>query len=200
MNYYVLNLKTFKTVVASSKSEAENLGNGSIIFSSAEELARDPNTTGQVLCRAFNEMSPVQVDRFADKVSGSKRLFKMAESSSPKNEFYGHKFGNSVEEKTAASVDEMELYREKTPKDTSSVEKSTSPKGGKFAGKIITCLVDENPRTKKTGHGFNSMQILIEDKKLSGPAAIMQFEDYIAKGGRSRDLQWDLDNGHVSVE
>ena len=68
MNYYVLNLKTFKTVVASSKSEAENLGNGSIIFSSAEELARDPNTTGQVLCRAFNEMSPVQVDRFADKV------------------------------------------------------------------------------------------------------------------------------------
>ena len=72
--------------------------------------------------------------------------------------------------------------------------------GGKFAGKIITCLVDENPRTKKTGHGFNSMQILIEDKKLSGPAAIMQFEDYIAKGGRSRDLQWDLDKGHVSVE
>jgi hypothetical protein len=28
----------------------------------------------------------------------------------------------------------------------------------------------------------------------------MSFEDYIAKGGRARDLQWDLDKGHVSVE
>ena len=198
MKHYVLNLRTFKTVTASSKSEAERLGNGSIIFGSAEELAKDPNTTGQILCRAYNEMSPVQIDRFADKVSGAKRLFKLVHSSASKNEF---NFDKPAKELAADSrPDEMELYREKVLKDTSSLKKSTSPKGGRFTGKVIKCLVNENPRTKKTGHGFNSMQIIIDNQELSGLDAIMPFEDYIEKGGRVRDLQWDLDKGHVSVK
>jgi hypothetical protein len=114
MKYYVLNLRTFKTVTASSKSEAERLGNGSIIFGSAEELAKDPNTTGQILCRAYNEMSPVQIDRFADKVSGAKRLFKLVHSSASKNEF---NFDKPAKELAADSrPDEMELYREKVLK------------------------------------------------------------------------------------
>jgi|TARA_R110002020_G_scaffold20151_3_gene69037 hypothetical protein len=187
MKYYVLNLRTFKTVTASSKSEAERLGNGSIIFGSAEELARDQNTTGQILCRAYNEMSPVQIDRFADKVSGAKRLFKLVHSSAPKNEF---NFDKSVEELAVDSrPDEMELYREKVLKDTS------TPKKSKYAGKTITCLVDENPRreNKKPVCGYASMKILIENKKMS-------FEDYIEKGGRLQDLDWDLNKGWVSVE
>ena len=192
MKHFVLNLRTFKIVVASSEKEAKNLGNGSIIFRSAEQLAKDPNTTGQVLVRAFNEMSPVQTQKFADKFSGAKRLFKLAQSSAPQNDFY-EKFPDK--EMLAANADEnMELYKEKVLSD------NEKPKGGRFTGKVIKCLVNENPRTKKTGHGFNSMQILIDNIKLSGSAAIMSFEDYIEKGGRARDLQWDLDKGHVSVE
>jgi hypothetical protein len=192
MKHFVLNLRTFKTVVASSESEARNLGNGTIIFNSPEQLAKNPNTTGQVLVRAYNEMSPVQTQKFADKVSGAKRLFRLAQSSAPQNDFY-KKF--PADEKLAANADKnMELYKEKVLSD------NEKPKGGKFTGMVIKCLVNENPRTKKTGHGFNSMQILIDNIKLSGSAAIMSFEDYIAKGGRARDLQWDLDKGHVSVE
>jgi hypothetical protein len=44
------------------------------------------------------------------------------------------------------------------------------------------------------------MQIIIDNQELSGLDAIMPFEDYIEKGGRVRDLQWDLDKGHVSVK
>jgi len=197
MKHFVLNLRTFKIVVASSEGEAKNLGNGSIIFRSAEQLAKDPNTTGQVLVRAFNELSPVQTQKFADKFSGAKRLFKLAQSSAPQNDFYGQFIQSSdlSKEKLAASADKnMELYKEKVLSD------NEKPKGGRFTGKVIKCLVNENPRTKKTGHGFNSMQILIDNIKLSGSAAIMSFEDYIEKGGRARDLQWDLDKGHVSVE
>ena len=107
MKHFVLNLRTFKTVVASSEREAKNLGNGSIIFRSAEQLAKNPNTTGQVLVRAFNELSPVETKKFADKISGSKRVFKLAESSAPKNDFYG-KFGNPSDQ-----VVDMEQYKEK---------------------------------------------------------------------------------------
>ena len=35
------------------------------------------------------------------------------------------------------------------------------------------------------------MQIIIENNGIS-------YEDYISKGGRTRDLEWDLDKCHVS--
>ena len=182
MKHFVLNLKTFKTVAASSEKEAKNLGNGSIIFSSPEQLATNPNTTGQILSRAFNEMSPIQIDRFADKVSGSKRLFKLVQESSPKNDFYG-KFDNLPAEKSAANSEE------KTP---SNNEKPKKPRG-KFAGKVIKLLVDKNPRREAT-HGFHSMGILIN----ASPSNVT-FEDYIKDGGRIADLQWDLNKGNVEL-
>ena len=197
MKHFVLNLKTFKTVVASSEQEAKNLGNGSIIFRSSEQLAKNPNTTGQVLVRAFNELSPVETKKFADKFSGAKRLFKLVQESSPKNDFYG-KFEssdvsketyNSIEELAASAEKNMDLYKEKV---LSNNEKPKKPRG-KFAGKVIKLLVDKNPRREAT-HGFHSMGILIN----ASPSNVT-FEDYIKDGGRIADLQWDLNKGNVEL-
>ena len=204
MKHFVLNLRTFKTVVASSEQEAKNLGNGSIIFRSAEQLAKNPNTTGQILVRAFNELSPVETKKFADKISGSKRLFKLAESSAPKNDFYG-KFGNpsdqvvdmeQYKEKAAASAEKsIDLYRDKVLSDKSEPSKG----GGKFAGKIITCLVSENPRREGT-RGWKNYNIFIENDGIS-------YEDFVdiaaghgsTRAGCREDLAHDIKKGRVSL-
>ena len=99
--------------------------------------------------------------------SGSKRVFKLAQSSAPKNDFYG-KFGNpsdqvvdmeQYKEKAAASAEKsIELYRDKVLSDKSEPSKG----GGKFAGKIITCLVSENPRREGT-RGWKNYNIFIEN-------------------------------------
>ena len=201
MKHFVLNLRTFKTVVASSEQEAKNLGNGSIIFRSAEQLAKNPNTTGQILVRAFNELSPVETKKFADKISGSKRLFKLAESSAPKNDFYGQfKFldqvvdMNEYKEKAAASDEKrIDLYRHKVLSDKSEPTKG----GGKFAGKIITCLVSENPRREGT-RGWKNYNIFIENDGIS----YEDFVDIAANHGSTRagcreDLAHDIKKGRV---
>ena len=204
MKHFVLNLKTFKTVVASSEQEAKNLGNGSVIFRSAEQLAKDPNVTGQVLVRAFNELSPVETKKFADKFSGAKRLFKLAQSSSTKNIFYG-KFAdpflpvvdmNEYKEKAAASAEKsIDLYRDKVLSDKSEPSKG----GGKFAGKIITCLVSENPRREGT-RGWKNYNIFIENDGIS-------YEDFVdiaaghgsTRAGCREDLAHDIKKGRVSL-
>jgi len=189
MKHFVLNLKTFKTVVASSEQEAKNLGNGSIIFRSSEQLAKNPNTTGQVLVRAFNELSPVETKKFADKFSGAKRLFKLVQESSPKNDFYGKFESSDVSKETYNSIEELAASAEKSAANN---EKPKKPRG-KFAGKVIKLLVDKNPRREAT-HGFHSMGILIN----ASPSNVT-FEDYIKDGGRIADLQWDLNKGNVEL-
>lgn len=67
-------------------------------------------------------------------------------------------------------------------------------------GKIIKATkVDENgnlinPR-RPGSHGHNSMQIII-----NAGAEGIKYEDFIAAGGRSNDLNWDIAHDNVSVE
>lgn len=63
---------------------------------------------------------------------------------------------------------------------------------GKFAGKKIFPVKEENPRRADT-FGWRSMKIIIDE-----PGIVT--EEYLKKGGRTRDLQWDYDRGHVRLE
>lgn len=63
---------------------------------------------------------------------------------------------------------------------------------GKFAGKKIYPVKEENPRRADT-FGWRSMKIIIDE-----PGIVT--EEYLKKGGRTRDLQWDFDRGHVRLE
>jgi len=59
-------------------------------------------------------------------------------------------------------------------------------------GKQLTATTQDNPR-RKASHGFKSLQIIIDN-----PGILT--EDYLAKGGRLNDLNWDIAHGTVKVE
>ena len=64
-----------------------------------------------------------------------------------------------------------------------------SGKQSKFSGKRIYKKIDYNPRQKNIW-GYSSWE-LIEDG--------MTYEEYISAGGRSRDLNWDLEREWVEL-
>ena len=71
--------------------------------------------------------------------------------------------------------------------------------GGKFAGKIITCLVSENPRREGT-RGWKNYNIFIENDGIS----YEDFVDIAANHGSTRagcreDLAHDIKKGRVSL-
>ena len=55
---------------------------------------------------------------------------------------------------------------------------------------MIYPKVKENPRKVNT-FGWHSMQIILDN-----PDGI-QYEAFIKKGGRAKDLTWDVKKGHV---
>jgi hypothetical protein len=56
----------------------------------------------------------------------------------------------------------------------------------------IVPVVKENPR-REGSHGFKSMQVILKARK---PLTVEEFEE---KGGRLRDLHWDINFGHVKL-
>jgi hypothetical protein len=62
----------------------------------------------------------------------------------------------------------------------------------RFAGKTLTAIVEANPRRKNTS-GHKSMSIIIANPGIT-------FEDFVRKGGRSGDLNWDVEHEHVVVK
>jgi hypothetical protein len=91
--------------------------------------------------------------------------------------------------------DDPKPSKAKAPK-VAKEKKPRAPKGEprktKFAGKTLTAKVDENPR--RTGSfGFKSMKIIMDNPGIT-------FEDFLKKGGRAKDLAWDVDAGSVTVK
>lgn len=75
-----------------------------------------------------------------------------------------------------------------------------APRQSKYAGKTIKMsktVIDnkkENPRRAGT-FGFKSMQIIID-----AGARGLKFETFIEKGGRAKDLTWDIEKGNAVAE
>jgi hypothetical protein len=60
-------------------------------------------------------------------------------------------------------------------------------------GRTLKAIVEANPRREGT-KGHHSMGIILN----AGTKGI-SYEDYIAAGGRSNDLSWDIEHGSVEV-
>lgn len=65
---------------------------------------------------------------------------------------------------------------------------------GKFAGKRVFAKCKKNPRRRVGAKGWHSYEI-IRGKEHGVP-----YDDYVAKGGRAKDLQWDIDRGWAEVK
>lgn len=63
---------------------------------------------------------------------------------------------------------------------------------GKFAGKTIYPKCRNNPR-RVGSKGWHSYEIIL------GRTDGVPYEEYVAKGGRARDLQWDIDRKWAEV-
>ncbi len=181
MTIYVFDNKNYKTKSFASRKQTQSYGNGFIVASNPSELANDDNTTLQKLVNIFNNLSGDQTKKFPDKITGAKRIFTKLLKDAP-------------EKGWIPGIDEK-LVADSAPSKSKKAPSQDSPKG-KFAGKIITCNVADNPRRQAT-KGFHSMGLLIN---LGGIGATMSYEDYIDQGGRRQDLAWDIEKGYVSVK
>jgi hypothetical protein len=60
-----------------------------------------------------------------------------------------------------------------------------------FAGKPLFAKVSSNPR-RSDSYGHKSMAIILRKPGIA-------YEDFVAKGGRSADLRYDIAHGHVTT-
>jgi len=183
IDYHQNTLRAF-----SSKRVAQSMGNGLVVFASAEELAENRNTTLQGIVSVFNNyarnINSGVVKRFSDIRTGAKRVMKVAESLPIEETPFEHL--NGEKEMNTEQQNDVEVH----------VKSANKPKkrgrNSGFEGKMIKCLVEKNPRRQNT-HGFHSMGILINS------SVPVSYENYISEGGRPNDLAWDLEKGHVEL-
>ena len=123
-----------------------------------------------MLVNAYNNHSKEIVKKFSDKLTGSKRVFQVAQSL----EVEGW-----LNQKASAPKEKPIQKNKKT--------------AGSLSKKMIRSLVVENPRRKGT-MAFDALQILIG---LNGKP--ISFEEYVKKGGRRNDLAYDIVNGWAEV-
>ena len=181
MTAYAINFKNSTIRAFTSTSVAHKMGNGLVVFTSVEDLLADRNTTGRGLVEVYNNNSDKPVKKFADNRTGAERILKLARGIHIESTPFDHadKPAPKKETQVKAGPVSSELFGEKKPR-------------GKYAGKMIRCLVEKNPRREGT-KGFHSMGILINS------SVPVSYENYISEGGRPNDLAWDLEKGHVEL-
>ena len=189
MTAYAINFKNSTIRAFTSTSVASKMGNGLVIFTSVDELLADRNTTGRGLVEVYNNNSDKPVKKFADNRTGAERILKLARDIHIETTPFDHADKPAPADRGAAAMGKekqvkagpvsSELFGKKKPR-------------GKYAGKMIRCLVEKNPRREGT-KGFHSMGILINS------SVPVSYENYISEGGRPNDLAWDLEKGHVEL-
>jgi len=177
-----------------SKRVAQSMGNGLVVFTSAEELAENRNTTLQGIVSVFNNyarnINSGVVKRFSDIKTGAKRVMKVAESLPVEETPFEHLNGEKKMNEEILNQDDNKADVEVHVKSANAPKKRGRKAG--FEGKMIKCLVEKNPRRQNT-HGFHSMGILINAGEP------VSYESYIAQGGRRQDLAWDIQKGYAGI-
>lgn len=147
-------------------------GEGDFVVSAQKDLQNIP---GPVLIAVYNDAAVKgqgkTVAKFADKETAARRVW-------PTLDFLA-KRGTVVEGAPRAK-------REKTAREPGTGQRGRT---SQFAGKVIKMIVTENPRREGT-FGYKSWEVMRDG---------MTFEDYIAAGGRRKDLAWDISYGRVKM-
>jgi hypothetical protein len=139
------------------------------------------------LVAAYNRADATkQVKNFRDRATAERKVLPVIEYLAQENITMAAK---KATRKTGAakkgSARKTTTSAAKTPRKRAEGAGRTSA----FSGKRITRQTKDNPRREGT-FGFKSFA-LIKDG--------MTYEDYIAKGGRRKDLDWDVKHGFVKV-
>tara|TARA_R110001632_G_scaffold19642_1_gene59228 strand:+ start:4941 stop:5570 length:630 start_codon:yes stop_codon:yes gene_type:complete len=200
---YTLDPKSLVVKGYASDKAARSMGNGVAFFTNAEELLADRNVTARLLVDAYNEVSDKPVKKFSDNKTAAKRymaaiadihvravptpqiapLSGMAPLGIKPSPNYPQA---PVEHPDVATLG---LYEPKAVKPRVS-----------FAGKIIKCLVSENPRREGT-RGFKNFNVFL------GSNATLKYEEFVklaemhgsTKGGCREDLAHDIKKGRVEL-
>jgi hypothetical protein len=96
--------------------------------------------------------------------------------------------------KAAAKKRDERKEEEKAAKEAKAKEKAERGKPGRasnFGGMFLYPKVEANPR-RAGSFGAISLGIIISNPGIS-------FDDFIKKGGRAKDLAWDIKAGHARV-
>ena len=181
MTAYAINFKNSTIRAFTSTSVASKMGNGLVVFTSAEDLLADPNTTGYGMVEVYNTYADKPVKKFSDNRTGAERILKLARGIQIESTPFDYADKPAPEDRGAAALWNTTMGKADIKK----------PRG-KYAGKMIRCLVEKNPRRENT-KGFHSMGILINS------SVPVSYENYISEGGRPNDLAWDLEKGHVEL-
>ncbi len=127
----------------------------------------------------YNTFADSPIKKFRDRATAENRTAKL------------------MEEKEIKSLDELDpvLFGPKTTEKLKSLPKNFKTSGpvgkrSKFSGKRLFKLVKENPR-RKGSCGYTSFNLIRDD---------MTYEEYRMLGGRSNDLQWDINHGYVAIK
>ena len=197
---YTLDPKSLVVKGYASDKAARSMGNGVAFFTNAEELLADRNVTTRLLIDAYNEVSDKPVKKFSDNKTAAKRYMAAIADI--------HVRG--VPTPQVAAIPGMTPLGIK-PLTFKPVEKTYDAFGrqakknklkarGSFAGKIIKCLVNDNPRKEGT-RGFKNFNVFL------GSNATLKYEEFVklaemhgsTKGGCREDLAHDIKKGRVEL-
>ena len=185
-----------------SRRHAASHGNGLLVATCAEDIVGSSVTAQQMvmLYNRFFDKQPVK--RFQDKITAARALIALAqakalkmidtESENPMNDVAEVK---AVVPKKAKVVKAAKAPKaEKSPKSEAAEGNGRRGRNSMFDGRKFKAKdgLTTNPRRAGT-NGFTSFEIL-----LANPEGL-QYEDYLAAGGRRVDLAWDLAHDNVAV-
>mgnify|MGYP000100082758 FL=1 len=200
---YTLDPKSLVVKGYASDKAARSMGNGVVFFTNAGELLADRNVTTRLLVDAYNEVSDAPVKKFSDNKTGAKRyMAAIADihvravptpqvAAIPGMTPLGIKPSPNYPQAPVEHPDvaTLGLYEPKVVKAR-----------GSFAGKIIKCLVNDNPRKEGT-RGFKNFNVFL------GSNATLKYEEFVklaemhgsTKGGCREDLAHDIKKGRVEL-
>jgi hypothetical protein len=172
---FLINLAGATVQIFDSPADAKTrLDEGSVLVTKVAEMENVPSAT---LTALYNKAALAgggkEIKKFADRESGNKRTFDALELIATKGT-PGEKVANV-----------------KTPRKPRAEGESSGRRGrtSSFAGGTLTKQQKENPRREGT-HGYNSYALIRDG---------MKYETFIEKGGRLKDLAWDVAKGYVVV-
>lgn len=166
-------VRAYRKAAMAGGAQADDMDN-QVMVGRLEDMDKVPTAT---LVALYNTVRPEKpIKKFADRATANKRLFPDA------LELLA---GKIIEGGTNTVATKTKRAAAKQP----AQKKETAGRASTYAGKVITKLVDENPRREGTA-GFQSFALIKNG---------MTYEQYVSKGGRRQDLAWDEAHKYVKV-
>jgi hypothetical protein len=172
-----------------TKKDATASGNDGSIVGSAVEIADCKNLRTSELLAIFNEVAGEKVARFADRASGSRRLWGAFLDKAPKTIA-----GTATDGPEAAQERPAAAAKKTTAKKTAATRKASSERGAREEGpryQKMTVATSINPyREGSKGHKTFEMVA-----KKPGKT----YHEYVEMGGRPNTLAWMIKQKQVRL-